>query len=90
MRSGFQNVISSSNVKTSYHIATECTIKRPRFQNCSAVPTSKTLRQNASLGDLLSSSNIQRIISNTARKHHVASLFSKVSLQFQLPKHRFK
>ena len=46
--------------KTFFYIATEFTVRRPRFQNC------------------LSSSNFQRIISNNARKHHIASLFSNV------------
>ena len=32
----------------------------------------------------------QNIVTNTARKHQLASLFSNVSPQFQLPKHRVK
>ena len=51
------------------------------------------LRQNAPLDNLfifLSSSNFQNIVSNSVSMHQLGSLFSKVSPQTQLPKHRFK
>ena len=109
--------------KTSFQIAEECTIKRPRFHffsqqfqllkhrfklrqhapfsnlflKCSSsVPTSENIESIALLctsyrpyfQTFLCSSNFERIVLNTARKHQLVSLFSKVSQQFQFPKHR--
>ena len=40
--------------------------------------------------NILNSSNFQNTASNSTRMHHLASLLSHFSQQFQLPKHRFK
>ena len=40
--------------------------------------------------NFLSRSNFQNTVSNSARMHHLASLISKYSQLFQLPKNRFK
>ena len=87
-------VISRHHILHRFKLRQNSTLSVLDFNFLSALPTSSLPKlQYAPVRFLyffLRSFNFQRIVSNTARKHQFASLFSIFSPQFYRPKHRFR